>query len=142
MQIIRVGYGIRGFGRITSYAIRWTRMVTEKAKEKARILAFWGIHGLNATTDAFKVSRRTLYIWKAQQQKGRGSFEALNEQSKRPKNVRVRDWSQTIKDEIKRLRNEHPNLGKDKVQILLKPFCAARGLACPSVSTVGNLRLT
>lgn len=139
MQIIRVGYGVRGFGRITDYAIRWTRMVTDKAKHKARVLSFWGTHGLKATEDAFKASRRTLFLWKAKQKKGNGSLEALNEQSCRPKTVRTRDWPQAIKDEIRHLRSEHPNLGKDKAQILLKPFCESRKLACPSVSTVGNL---
>lgn len=139
MQIRRIGYGIRGFGRITDYAIRWTRMVTQQAKRRAKILSFWEKHGLKTTQDAFEVSRRTLFAWKAQQKTGQGKLEALNEKSKRPKTVRYREWPQKLTDEIRHLRQEHPNLGKDKIHVLLKPFCENYRLRYPSVSTIGNL---
>src|SRR3989344_2803383 len=84
MQIHRISYGIRGFGRITSYAIRYTRMVTNKAKHKAQVLAFWTKHGLEATLDAFSVKKRTLYYWQAQLKKGGGQLEALNDKSRKP----------------------------------------------------------
>lgn len=139
MQIINVSKGIRGFVSLANYAIRWARMVTEKAKLKARILAFWQKHGLAATTEAFTVKRRTLFVWKSQLKKGKGKFEALNEESKRPKNIRKRLWPDEIKNEIKRQRADHPNLGKDKVQKVLQTFCKNKSLPCPSISTVGNL---
>lgn len=116
-------------------------MVTKKVEHKAHVLAFWQKHGLEAVTETFKVSRRTLYLWKAQQRKGNGKTEALNECSRRPKNVRKRTWPFEVTSEIKRLREEHPNLGKEKIQVLLKVFCATRHLPCPSSSTVGNLIL-
>lgn len=139
MQIQRVSYGVRGFVKLADYAIRWVCMVTEKAKLKARILAFWEKHGLAPTIEAFSVKERTLYNWKSQQKKGGGQLESLNEQSRRPKTVRKRNWPPAIKNEICRLRNEHPNLGKDKIYPFLKSFCDERVLACPSISTVGNL---
>jgi len=139
MQVYRISYGIRGFVRITDYAIRLSRMVSDKAKHKARILIFWEKHGLEATIEAFKVSRRTLYLWKQQLKKSGGKLEALNEGLKRPKKVRTRNWPQEIKDEIKRLRTEHPNLGKEKIHVLLQVFCQERNLSGPSVSTIGNL---
>jgi len=89
MQVQRLSYGVKGFVRLHDYAIRWSRMVTDKAKRKARILAFWQKHGLEATVEAFGVKRRTLYLWKSQQKKGSGSLEALNEKSKRPRCVRA-----------------------------------------------------
>ena len=139
MQVYRTSYRIKGFIRITDYAIRLSRMVSDKAKHKAWILIFWEKHGLEATMEAFKVSRRTLYLWKQQLKKGGGTLEALNEGSRRPKQVRTRNWPQALKDEIKRLRKEHPNLGKEKIHTLLKPFCQEHNLVCPSVSTIGNL---
>ncbi|MDE3022693.1 MAG: hypothetical protein KGI54_12685 [Pseudomonadota bacterium] len=36
----------------------------ETAYHRKRVLDFWGKHGLDATLDAFKVSRRTLYAWR------------------------------------------------------------------------------
>jgi len=139
MQIHRVGYRVRGFVRLHNYTIRWLRMVTDKAKEKARILAFWEKHGIEATTEAFGTKRRTLFLWKSRQKQGNGSLEVLNERSKRPKTVRRREWPTEIVTEIRRLRTEHPNLGKEKVHILLGPFCTARDLPCPSAKTVGRL---
>jgi transposase InsO family protein len=114
-------------------------MVTEKAKRKARILAFWQKHGLEATIEAFGTKRRTLYFWKRQQKDGGGSFEALNEKSKRPKSVRYREWPSETVAEIRRLRTKHPNLGKEKICILLRSFCVVRNLRCPSARTVGRL---
>lgn len=139
MQIHRVSYGVRGFGRLADYALRWAHMLTTKAKHKAHVLSFWGKHGLQVTLDAFGVKKRTLYYWQAQLKKGGGQLEALNEQSRKPRSVRKRHWPAEIIAEIKRLRTEHPNLGKEKVHVFLQPFCQEKNLNCPSVSTIGNL---
>lgn len=114
-------------------------MVTDKAKHKARVLAFWQKHGLEASVEAFGVKRRTLFLWKHQQKNGGGSFEALNEQSKRPLHVRCRVWPEAVIVEIRRLRTTYPNLGKEKVHIFLVPFCLKYRLPCPSVKTIGRL---
>jgi transposase InsO family protein len=44
-----------------------------------------------------------------------------------------------IQQEIRNIRNEHPNLGKEKVHHFLVSFCHAQQLRCPSISTIGNL---
>jgi transposase len=51
--------------------------------------------------EAFGVKERTLYDWQAKLKKKEGVPEALNDQSKRPQKVRVRDWPKEIKDKIK-----------------------------------------
>ena len=139
MQIHRLWYGVKGSGRLRQYAIRWGRMATEKAKRKHEALVFWRKYGLAATIDAYHVTERTLYGWKAQFKKGDCRIEALDEKSRRPQAVRKRKWPQGIMDEIRRQRKAHPNLGKEKVHQPLKKYCQANKLICPSVSTVGNL---
>ena len=139
MQIRRVGYGVRGFWKITDYAIRYARMVTEEAKKRAKILSFWKEYGLGATKRAFGVSRRSLYRWQKKSKEGQGKMEALNAASKRPKQTRKKTWHPDIVQEVKRIREAHPNLGKDKVHILLKPFCIREKLTRPSVSTIGRM---
>lgn len=114
-------------------------MLTDKAKHKLKVIAFWQKHGLQAAIDAFSVKERTLYNWKARLKKGGGTAESLNDQSRRPQKVREREWPQKIKDEIRRIRHEHPNLGKDKVCRPLNRFCIENDLVCPSISTIGNL---
>ena len=113
-------------------------MITPKALHKARVLAFWERHGLSTTIEAFGVKRSTLFLWKKQQKEGNGRIEALNERSKAPKNKRKRSWPIQITLEIKRQRNLHPNIGKDKLQVLLRSFCAQNNLPLPSVSTIGR----
>jgi len=139
MQIHRVGYGVRGFWKLNDYAIRYVRMVTDTAKKRAVILRFWERYGLEATMEAFHVCRRTLYSWKAKQRAGKGRLESLNEGSRRPKRLRLRRWPVEIVRHIKIIRAAHPNLGKDKVRILLEPSCLRLGLSCPSVATIGRL---
>lgn len=114
-------------------------MLTDKAKHKLKVIAFWQKHGLQATKDAFGVKERTLYDWKQKLRQGGGAALSLNDKSKRPKRVREREWPQKVKDEIRRLRREHPNLGKEKVHFFLASFCQKDDVECPSVSTVGNL---
>lgn len=141
MRILRLSYGVRGFVRLNAYALRWAHMIAKTAKDRARILVFWEKHGLEATREAFGAKRSTLYAWKQQLQEGGGMLEALNPGSTRPKQTRSRkaEWPLPVLAEIRRLREEHPNLGPDKMAILIQPFCAARGLRCPSATTVKRL---
>ena len=131
--------GLQGFPAAYKNAVRWTYMVTNKAEHKFNVLIFWDKHGLEATMDAFKISRRTLFLWKKQRREGRGKPEALNEESRTPRHTRMRVWPLELLEEIKRLRMKHPNLGKAKLQILLKPFCNKNDIPLPSASTVGRL---
>lgn len=131
----------KGIHFVTCYnrAVRWERMLTAKAKRKFDILVFWEKHGLGATMDAFTVSRRTLFLWKKKLREGQGKCTALNERSRAPKNTRLRVWPLELLEEIKRLRMQRPNLGKEKLQILLARFCLRYHLPIPSTSTVGRL---
>ena len=139
MQIHCKYTGVKGSLKLYEYGLKWRRMITEKAKHKARVLAFWEKYGLDATIEAFEVKERTLYYWKSQLKKGGGKITALNEKSKSPHNVRKREWPWQIKAEIRRIREEHPNLGKNKVYKPLKEFCKNNNLIYPSESTIGNL---
>lgn len=122
-----------------NYALKYQYMITKKALHKARVLAFWEKHGLEAAIDAFKVKKRTLYDWKAKFTSGGKTPEALNEISKAPKVKRKRLWPDEVIAEIKRLRFKHPNLGKDKIYPLLKKYCQEHNLKCPESSTIGRL---
>lgn len=114
-------------------------MITEKALQKARTLAFWEKYGLQAAIDAFKVKRRTLFGWKRKLAEAGGKFEGLNDKKRTPKTKRKRLWPIETINEIKRLRWEHPNLGKDKIYPLLEEFCQVNGFKCPKAKTIGRL---
>ena len=76
MQIHRVGYRIRGFYRVAALGHLWD-MTPKDAHRRLEILRFFDKHGLAATRDAFGVSRRTLYRWKAALQAQGGNPAAL-----------------------------------------------------------------
>jgi len=59
-------------------------MVSEKAQQRYRALLFWEKYGLEATIEAFKVKRRTLYHWRKQLREGNKDIESLNEKSRAP----------------------------------------------------------
>jgi transposase InsO family protein len=114
-------------------------MITDKAKERTRILTFWKKHGAEAVEEAYKVKVRTLYHWQAAQKAGGGKTESLNPKSTAPKTKRRRLWDARILEELKRLRYAHPNLGKEKLHPLLARFCAGIRLEAPSARTIGRL---
>ncbi len=139
MRIFNKFKGTKGFISTWERVLRFKYMISEQAKQRCRILAFWEKHGTQATEEAFNIKRRTLFLWQQKLSRGYGKLESLNPGSKKPKSVRRRLWDEKIIEEIKRLRWEHPNLGKDKLYPLLVIFCEARGLKCPKVKTIGRL---
>ncbi len=139
MQIQRYGYGIRGFGRLSEYGLRYLAMLSEKAQYRHRVLRFWEKYGREATMEAFKVKRRTLYQWRKQLTEGGGNPEALNEKSRAPRVRRKRLWSKEIGEEIRRLRTVHPNLSKEKLYRFMRVFCDQKKLSCPKPRTIGRI---
>jgi len=130
---------VKGFLTVYHDALRYAYMITQQAKQRMRTLAFWQKHGLPATQDAFKVKRRTLFNWQQRLQAGHGQLEALNPKSRAPLQRRRRLWPPAVLDEIKRLRIDHPNLGKEKLHPELISFCTPRNLKCPQAKTIGRL---
>ncbi len=115
--------------------IRFKYMITEQAKERCRILAFWEKHGDEATQEAFKVSRRTLFRWQKNLEKSLGKLEGLNLGSRAPKKRRKREISEKVKSFILKEREYDPQLSKDKLAVLMRED----GIADLSASTVGRM---
>ncbi len=139
MRVLRTGYYVKGFAKLYEDAVRFSYMITEKAKYKAKVLVFWEKHGLDATTDAFPIKRPTLFLWKKQLKQGGGKLESLNERSKCPKNKRKRITDTRIEEFIIKQRTEHPRLGKDKVKPLLDKYCKEQSIKTISIPTIGRI---
>lgn len=60
MRLFSPYKGLKGFVTLYNHTLRFRYMITETAKERVRILAFWEKHGTEATRDAFKIKERTL----------------------------------------------------------------------------------
>jgi len=127
--------GTKGFITMWERVIRFKYMITEEAKERCRILAFWEKHGDAATTEAFKVSRRTLFRWQKNLEKSLGKLEGLNKGSTARKRRNKREIPEKVKEFILNERKFDPHLSKDKLAVLMKED----GVADLSASTVGRM---
>lgn len=76
-------------------------MIQDKAKKRVEILAFWEKNGTEAAEEAFKVKRRTLYLWQAKLKAGYGKLETLNDGNRAPKKKRKRLWDYRILEELR-----------------------------------------
>ena len=135
MHIFNKFRGTKGFISTWERVIRFRYMITEQAKERTKILAFWEKYGLEATKEAFSISRPTLFRWQKELKDNQGKLEALNPKSTAPKNKRKRNIPDTVKDFILKERKFDPDLSKDKLSILMKED----GVAQYSPSTVGRM---
>ncbi|MFA4936779.1 MAG: integrase core domain-containing protein [Patescibacteria group bacterium] len=127
--------GTKGFITIWERVLRFRYMITEQAKERCRILAFWEKYGDLATQEAFKISRPTLFRWQSALSTGGGKLEALNKKSTAPKNKRTRIIPEAVKNFILKERQYDPHLSKDKLAKLM----AEDRVAKLSPSTVGRI---
>ncbi len=112
-------YPMKGARRLYNDAVRWHHMATERAKKRLTIIAFWEKHGQEATVDAYGVSRRTLYRWKAMLGKAKGHVDGLNERSTAPKRRRGREYPPGFLNRVISIRKEHDKTGKKKLAALL-----------------------
>lgn len=132
--------GTLGFCTAWNRLVRYRYMASDEAKRRLKILVHWERYGMESTLHAYDVKERTLWYWKQRFAAGGKTVEALNSRSRAPKQRRVRDWDQRTLDELRRLRDEYPNLGKDKLYPLLATFVEQHALAdCPKPSTIGRL---
>ena len=108
--------------------------LTEKAKKKLKILDWHRSHDQNVSLTArrFGLTRKTVRSW--QKRFNRFGLVGLNEQSRRPKNVRRSTTSWEIVSEVVNLKKQYPTWSKYKIRILLK----RKGLVT-SASTVGRI---
>lgn len=139
MRIFSINRGVKGSRTAQEYAIRFAYMISEEAKQRAKVIKFWKTYGLAATVEAYGVSERTLYLWQRKLKDGNGTLESLNCGSRAPKKKRQRRYDWRIVEEIKRLRTAYPNLGEKKLYPLLAEFCAAHDLSCPKPATIGRI---
>ena len=120
-------------------ALRYRYMIQPQALRKAKILAFAEKHSISMALEVFEVKRRTFFEWKKKWMASNKKPESLNEKSRSPKTKRKRLWDSKIISEIKRLRWDRPNLGKEKLYPELLKFCLLNNLSCPKEKTIGRL---
>lgn len=116
-----------------------SHLVDETAKKRMKVLLFWEKHGLEACLDAYDMSERTLYNWKKKFISSGNKISSLRKQSTKPHTTRKRVWDIRVLEKIIELREEYPNLWKEKIYPLLFQYCDMQEVDCPKISTIGRL---
>lgn len=125
---------MRGIASLYRDALRYRDMITPKAEERMRILAFWQKHGDAATKEAFNVSRPTLYRWQKTLTDSGGKLEALVPRTTAPHARRKRVIPKAVEYLIFKER-EREKIGKNKLAGLIKED----NLGTYHPSTVGRM---
>ena len=112
--------GTKGFIVLWERVLRFRYMITEQAKERCRILAYWEKYGDLATEEAFNVSRSTLYRWQEALNASLGKLEGLNKKSTSPKKRNVRIVDERVTTFVIEQRKLHYRLGKKKLATMIK----------------------
>lgn len=112
--------GTKGFVTMWERVLRFKYMITEQAKERCRILAYWEKYGDLATEEAFNVSRATLYRWQQSLSKALGKLEGLNAKSTAPKKRNERIVDERVTTFVIEQRKLHYRLGKKKLATMVK----------------------
>ena len=110
----------------------------EIAKERLKIIDFYNQHGGKETKKFFSVSRQLISVWK-RKLKEAGHLTGLVPFSTKPYHFRQPETDLRIIEEIKRLRDEHYRLGKEKLKPEIDSFCQKNGLSLVSISTIGRV---
>lgn len=128
MQQHFIGHKVWKFGRLMNMTIK-LRNKEPETQRREETLFFWKKFGLEATKEAFRVSRSTLFLWKQKQAK-----DDLKAKSRKPRNLRVPTTSLHVVLKVCELRRTFPFLGKEKLAVILKK----QGVTV-SASTIGRI---
>lgn len=121
MRIFHVLRNTKGFAKAANSALKWRSMRNKtEVERRVKILKFWSIHGLEATIDAFAVSRATLFRWQQVLDNNRGNVAILDPKSTAPKQKRVRLIPGDLEQAIIDWRIKRPRIGGKKLVPLLK----------------------
>lgn len=120
--------------RVIANSSALTDKLTEQAKQRIKILDWHKAHGKNSSLTArhFGIGRMTLFRWQKRFEKF--GLLGLNEQSKKPKRLRIPVTPWPVVARIVELRKQYPAWSKHKLAAILK----REGLPC-SASTAGRI---
>jgi transposase InsO family protein len=140
MQIKDLFYRIRGYRRYQDmlYSLRQYEG-SDIAKQRMKIIQFYNQYGECATKEAFGADRKVINRWEKRLKGSEGRLQGLIPSSTRPHKVRQSYISLKIIEFIKKMREEHPRIGKEKLKIFVDRYCKENRLETISASTIGNI---
>jgi len=95
--------------------------------------------GWQSACHGFHISKTSLYRWRKIYLASAKKAVVLKKQSTRPHRFRPMLVHPRVAEEIRRLRESHYRLGKEKIKPLLDQYCLVNGLPVISISTIGKV---
>lgn len=112
---------------------------SEIAQQRMKIIKLYDAYGEQATKDAFGADRKVISRWKKRLTDSGGKLSSLIPVSTRPHTFRTPVTDSEIVDWIRKERELHPRIGKEKLKPDLDVYCQENGLSPVSISTIGNI---
>ncbi len=112
---------------------------SEVAQKRMEIIEFYRKYGEKPTREAFGADRKVISRWQRRLKDSGGRLASLIPLSTQPKNRRLPKTDLQIVDFIKRQREKHPRIGKEKIKPDLDEHCQKLGITTVSTSTIGNI---
>lgn len=108
--------------------------LSREARKRLAWFDYFDSHGRNValTCCHFGISRQAFHRWKPRYD--RRDLSTLEDRSRRPRHRRQPTWAREQAERVRRLREQYPRWGKDKLAVLLR----REGWAV-SVSMVGRI---
>ena len=139
MQQIYVESYFKGFKKFYDDTKVFNHPKREVIEKRLKIISFFDKYGEEATKEAFKVSRSTVYLWKKKIKESGGRLISLVPKSKEPKNKRKRLTSKAVVQFILEYRKKHPQVCKESIKYALDEYCKEVGISTVSESTIGRI---
>jgi len=111
----------------------------EIAQQRMKIIKFYEKHGEQATKEAFGADRKVISRWRQKLADQGGKLIALIPKSTKPHRTRIPVTDSKIISWIKKEREAHPRVGKEKLKPDLDIYCQSIGIPSVSASTIGNI---
>ena len=109
------------------------------ARKRMEMISFYDQYGEKATKQAFGADRRVISRWRKRLVDSGGRLASLVPTPTSPHTCRTPQTDSRIIDWIRKQREVHPRIGKDKIKPDLDIYCQSIGITPVSTSTIGNI---
>ena len=113
--------------------------LSKEVQQRIKICEFGLKYGYKAAIDGFEISKSTYYNYLKHYKLSKQYSFPLAIKSKRPNNIRKANWNQRVVKCIRKLRSDHPNIGKVKIKYYLDILCEKLKLKPISTGTIQNI---
>ncbi len=109
---------------------------SDPAKFRLHVLEHYYKYGWKPTVEAFKIGKSTVYDWKRQYEGSGKALLSLVPKKTRPKRVRQMTTNWRLVQFIREFREQHGNIGREKIKIFLDEYAHELGINSISHRTI------